>query len=89
MSLLKALFDKISPILTRPSGEPKTSGELIAEVTSGANLVDGKQTWEYAEEKRNDKDIMQRCCEAELKTMTVTGLVAAPYYVERVAILAR
>ena len=32
---------------------------------------------------------MLRCCEAELKTMRVTGLVAAPYYIERVAILAR
>lgn len=89
MSLLKVLLEKFNPSLTKPSGEAKTSGELIAEVTGGANLVEGKQTWEYAEEKKNDIDIMLRCCEAELKTMKVTGLVAAPYYFERVAILAK
>lgn len=89
MSLLKALLEKFNPSLTKPSGEVKTSGKIIAEVTGGANLVDGKQTWEYAEEKKHDIDIMLRCCEAELKSMRVTGLGPAPYYFERVAILAR
>lgn len=89
MSLLKALLEKFNPSLTKPSGEVKTSGEIIAEVTGGANLVDGKQTWEYAEENKHDIDIMLRCCEAELKTMRVTGLGPAPYYFERVAIIAR
>ena len=32
---------------------------------------------------------MKRCCDAELKTMDNTGLVPAPYYFERVAILSR
>jgi hypothetical protein len=89
MSLLKSLFSKKKPKLTKPSGEVKTSGELIAEVTDGANLVEGKQTWEYAEEKKHDIEYMKRCCAAELRTMEKTGLVPAPYYFERVAILAR
>jgi len=42
MDLLKALLEKFNPSFTKPSGESKTSGELIAEVTGGANLVDGK-----------------------------------------------
>lgn len=71
------------------SGSAKTSGELIAEATSGANLVDGKQTWELAEEMKDDLETMKRCCDAELKTMEKTGLLPAPYYFERVAILSR
>jgi hypothetical protein len=42
MSLLSKLFRKKAPQLEKPNGEPKTSGELIAEVTEGANLVEGK-----------------------------------------------
>jgi hypothetical protein len=87
MSLLSKLFRKKAPELTKASGEPKTSGELIAEVTEGANLVEGKQTWEYAEEKKHDIEYMEKCCDAELKTMEKAGLVPAPYYFERVAIL--
>ena len=67
----------------------KTSGELIAEISNGANLVDGKQTWELADEKKHDIECMKRCCDAELKTMDTVGLIAAPYYFERVAILSR
>ncbi len=89
MSLLSKLFRKKAPQIEKPNGEPKTSGELIAEVTGGANLVEGKQTWEYAEEKKHDIDYMKKCCDAELKSMEKAGLVPAPYYFERVAILSR
>lgn len=63
-------------------GSPKTSGELIAEVTDGANLVDGKQTWEYANEGKHDIHYMKQCCDAELDTMRKANVVAAPYYFE-------
>ncbi len=89
MSLLSKLFGKKNPDLRKSNGEPKTSGELIAEVTDGANLVEGKQTWEYAEDKKHDLHYMKKCCDAELKTMDKAGLVPAPYYFERVAILSR
>ena len=89
MSLLNSLFKKKQPSLQKDDGSPKTSGELIAEVTGGANLVDGMQTRELAEENKNDLKTMKRCCDAELKTMDKAGLVPAPYYFERVAILSR
>lgn len=89
MSLLSFLFKKKKPSLHKEDGDPKTSGELIAEVTGGANLVDGKQTWELADNKKHDIEAMKRCCDAELKTMDKAGLVPAPYYFERVAILSR
>jgi hypothetical protein len=66
-----------------------TSGELITKITDGTNLVDGKQTWEYAETKKHDLEFMKRCCDAELLAMQKSGFVAAPYYFERVAILSR
>ena len=89
MSLFSKLITSKVLELTKPSGEPKTSGELIAEVTEDANLVEGKQTWEYAEEKKLNIEYMKKCCEAELKTREKAGLVPAPYYFERVAILSR
>lgn len=89
MSLLDRLFNRANPSLTKANGDPKTSGELIAEVTGGANLVKGKQTWEYAETHKDDIEYMKRCCDAELKTMASAGLVSAPFYFERVAILSR
>ena len=89
MSLLSKLFKIKVPQIQKPYGEPKTSGELIAEITGGANLVEGKQTWEYAEEKKHDIEYMKKCCDAELKTMEKAGVVPAPYYFERVAILSR
>ena len=89
MSLLSKLFRNKAPQLEKPNGEPKASGEIIAEVTEGANLVEGKQTWEYAEEKKHDIEYMKKCCNAELKTMEKGGLVPAPYYFERVAILSK
>jgi hypothetical protein len=89
MSLLSFLFKRNKPSLQKEDGSPKTSAELISEVTDGANLVDGKQTWEVASEKKDDLEAMKRCCDAELKTMEKAGLVSAPYYFERVAILYR
>jgi len=89
LSLLSFLFKKKQPSLQKQDGSLKTSGELIAEVTDGANLLDGKQTWELAEENKDDLEVMKRCCDAELKTMEKSGLVPAPYYFERVAILSR
>ena len=89
MNLLSELFRKKMPLLAKSDGSLKTSGELIAEVSNGANLVDGKQTWELADEKKQDIEYMKKCCDAELKTMAVAGIVAAPYYFERVAVLSR
>jgi hypothetical protein len=89
MSLFDRLFKRANPSLTKADGQPKTSGELIAEVTGGVNLVDGKQTWEHAETNKDDIEVMKRCCDAELKTMASAGLVSAPFYFERVAILSR
>ncbi|WP_407278457.1 hypothetical protein U5817_19070 [Aromatoleum evansii] len=89
MNLLSKLFRTKSPQVHKPSGESKASGELIAELTGGANLVEGRRTWELAEQRKDDLHYMKECCEAELKTMEKAGLVAAPYYFERVAILSR
>lgn len=89
MSLFDRLFKRANRSLAKANGDPKTSGDLIAEVTGGANLVDGKQTWEYAETHKDDIEHMKRCCDAELKTMASAGLVSAPFYFERVAILSR
>ena len=65
------------------------SGDLIAEASGGANLVDGVPTYEHAEQNKDDLEAMLRCCDAELETMAKTGFVAAPYYFERAAILFR
>lgn len=89
MSLLSFLYNKKQPSIHKKDGTPKTSGELIAEVADGANLVDGKQTWKLVDEKKHDIDAMKRCCDAELKAMEKAGMVPAPYYFERVAILSR
>ena len=67
----------------------QTLGEAIAESTNGVNLVDGKQTWELAEDKKHELSTMIKCCDAELATYRKTGFVPAPYYFERVAILSR
>ncbi|WP_139477051.1 hypothetical protein [Aeromonas veronii] len=89
MSFWQFLFKNKQPPLRNEDGLPKSSGELIVEATTGANLVDGKQTWELAQEKKDDLEVMKRCCDAELITMEKAGLVPAPYYFERVAILSR
>lgn len=67
----------------------QTLGEAIAESTNGVNLVDGKQTWELAEDKKHELSTMIKCCDAELATYRKTGIGPAPFYFERVAILYR
>lgn len=67
----------------------KTNGEVITELTGGRFLVNGKPVCELAREYKNDIKIMLLCCESELKKMNQIGQVAAPFYFERVAILAR
>lgn len=89
MSLLDRLFKRPYPLLKKANGEAKTSGELIAEITGGTNLVESKQTWEYAKSHKDDIEYMKRCCDAELQVMIAVGTVAAPFYFERVAILSR
>jgi hypothetical protein len=89
MSLLTRLFNRAAPTHTDDNEVTKTCGELIAEMSNGANLIDGKQTWELAQENKNDIECMKKCCEAELKTMEAAGIVPAPFYFERVAILSR
>ena len=89
MNLFGRLLNRKNPDLKKSDGSTKASGELITEITDGANLVNGKQTWELVAEGKSDIEIMKECCFAELKTMEVAGLVPAPYYFERVAILSR
>lgn len=89
MNLFSFLFKKKQPSTYKEDGTPNTSGELIADLTDRANFVDGKQTWELAEEKKHDIEAMKHCCDAELNTMNKAGVVPAPYYFERVAILSR
>ena len=89
MSILSRLLRKKNPQLVKATGGIKTSGEIITEITEGANLVDGKQTWESAEEQKHDIEFMKKCCDAELRTMDKAGVLPAPYYFERVAILSR
>jgi len=65
------------------------SKDIITEMSDGKNLVDGKHTWERADEKKHDIEYMKKCCNAELSMMKKAGFVAAPYYFERVAVLLR
>jgi len=89
MSLLSKLLERINTSLSKLDGTAKTSGELISEVTDGANLVNGKETWELSEDKNNDIECMKQCCNSELATMKKAGTVPSPFYFERVAILSR
>ena len=67
----------------------RTSGEVDA-ILMPQTLVDGKQTWEYAEtDAKHDLPTMLRCCEAELERMRSAGGIPAPFYFRRVAILFR
>ena len=69
----------------------KTWGEILGELTDGATLVDGKQTWEIIEDKEAKQDLgkMLACCNAELAAMYATGQHPAPAYFKRAAILFR
>jgi len=81
------IWNEIIDRMRKAPGKPL--GEAVAEATGGANLVDGKQTWELVASWKHDIEVMKRCCTAEMETYAKTGLVPAPYYFERVAILAR
>lgn len=52
-------------------------------------MVDGKQTWELAQDKKHDLEYMKKCCDAQLATLVKADLVPAPYFFERVAVLSR
>lgn len=81
-------IDEVLPVdLNAFIGRPW--GEIVSELTGGANLVDGKQTWELADEHKHDLPKMLACCSAELKTMEQAGQIPAPFYFERAAILLR
>ena len=67
----------------------KSWGEIVSELTGGANLVDGKQCWQLADDFKHDLPKMLECCHAQLKTMEQAGEMPAPYYFERAAILFR
>lgn len=88
---MKFFADQLKKIknFRKPNGDFKSSGELITELADRENLVDGEPTFVHAKEKKHDLEYMKRCCDAELKKMLKVGLVAAPYYFERVAILSR
>lgn len=83
MGFIRKLFSQRAPEATI------SSQDYITKAAGGANLVDGKPTWHFAKEKKDDLNYMTRCADAELATMKATGLPAAPYYFERVAILLR
>ena len=83
MNRLRAILERMV------SRKPITFGEALADETRGETLVQGKQTWELAETEKNDPSTMVKCCEAEIAAFDATGLAPAPYYFERVAILAR
>lgn len=89
MGIFRSLLHRKIKSLRKNDVSFKTSGELVSKVTDGANLICGRQTWEYADGKKHDLDFMKRCCDAELETMRKSGVVAAPFYFERVAILSR
>lgn len=67
----------------------KTSGEILTKATEGKLFIEGKATYDIAHEKKHDLKVMLKCCESELKKFEITNLAPAPYYFERVAILAR
>ena len=86
------MLDFIRKLFRRPDAripEVNNSGEWITERAGGKNLVDGLPTFAHAETSKNDLVLMQRCCQAELDAMRGAGLVAAPFYFERAAILLR
>jgi len=72
-----------------PVSVPMSTGDYITQLTDGANLVDGKQTWEYPDADKGDLTVMLKCCKAEMATMKRANVVAATFYFERVAILLR
>lgn len=68
---------------------PHSDGCIAKAEAGDVRRVHGKNTWEYADESKDDIRVMMQCCDAELRAMKTSKTVAAPYYFERVAILAR
>jgi len=66
----------------------KTYGEVLGLLVPDT-LVDGKQTWEFAHEAKNDLQRMLECCRAELEGMRAVGQFPAPFYFTRAAIIFR
>lgn len=65
-----------------------SSGDLITDICNGENLVNGKETYTYANSEHNKNlATMLACHKASLKESQLTGLGPAPYYAERVAML--
>jgi hypothetical protein len=76
-SIFDRLFGRFRPVREEPNWEPTL---LVQRPGEGAPST-------VAGTRENDLDYMKRCCDAELKSMAATGLVASPYCFERVAIL--
>ena len=83
------LFEKKKQSALKGETISLSSGDVVTEMTDGANLVNGSPTYAHAEESKHDLEIMKKCCEAELRTMDLADQMPAPYYFERVAILSR
>lgn len=88
MNLYKRLLNRRKDI-SSSSLMNKTTGEIITELTDGQFLVNGKPVYEIAHAYKHDIEIMLLCCKSELNKMNTIGQVAAPFYFERAAILAR
>ncbi|NAZ45921.1 hypothetical protein GL178_06620 [Vibrio toranzoniae] len=87
MNFFKSMLNKKKIADDTLSG--KIVGEIMAKATNGKLLVEGKATYEISHEKKHDLETMLKCCESELNRFKLTNQAPAPYYFERVAILAR
>lgn len=68
---------------------PRAMSVSAPDATKAEKRVQGKNTWEHAADSKDDIQMMMQCCDAEMKAMRTSKSVAAPFYFERVAILAR
>ena len=96
MKLLELFRSSAKKQLSEPPSPQEfiglTSGEIKAITTNGANLVDGKQCWEYADTHKDDLEVMIRCCENQLSQNSDKKgpkEIPAPFYFNRVAIILR
>jgi hypothetical protein len=76
-SIFDRLFGRFRPAREEPNWEPTLLVQRPGESAPSP----------AASKRENDLDYMKRCCDAELKSMAATGLVASPFCFERVAIL--
>ena len=65
-----------------------TGNNLIGDLPGGTNMVDGTPMHEHADDRKHDLDFMKKCCDQILKSPT-GGMMPAPFYFRRVAILSR